>query len=242
LVELLVVIGIIAVLISLLMPSLSKARRAANETMCLSNVRQVSMAMISYCNEHKGNSMPVDHNPGMYWHHLLGPHLGVADYAQTADTDHMGTGVFFCPEAREKSGGQGSATLAWQYFAGGGSGSYGLNLWLLPRGAFAGFPNADDYFPRFASVPRSSEVPFIGDSIWVGSWPDEDDAVPPRTRLQTGVIDHSVGAFMGRFYIDRHRLAINVGFCDGSARRLRLAELWEQRWHRNSQPRQVVAP
>ena len=48
LVELLVVIGIIAVLISLLLPTLGRAREAANRTNCLSNLRQLHLAMVEY--------------------------------------------------------------------------------------------------------------------------------------------------------------------------------------------------
>ena len=54
LIELLVVIGIIAVLISVLLPALRRARDAAQRVQCLSNMRQISNAMISFANDHHG--------------------------------------------------------------------------------------------------------------------------------------------------------------------------------------------
>ncbi|QOV92361.1 prepilin-type N-terminal cleavage/methylation domain-containing protein [Humisphaera borealis] len=54
LVELLVVIGIIALLISILLPSLQRARMAAMKTQDLSNIRQAALACISYAGESRG--------------------------------------------------------------------------------------------------------------------------------------------------------------------------------------------
>lgn len=53
LVELLVVVGIIAVLVALLMPSLAAARQQARSVTCKSNVRQIAMACQMYANEQK---------------------------------------------------------------------------------------------------------------------------------------------------------------------------------------------
>jgi prepilin-type N-terminal cleavage/methylation domain-containing protein/prepilin-type processing-associated H-X9-DG protein len=61
LVELLVVIGIIALLIAILLPSLQKARRAANSIACAANIRSILQAMHIYAAQNNGSI------PGSAW-------------------------------------------------------------------------------------------------------------------------------------------------------------------------------
>src|SRR5436309_657919 len=54
LVELLVVIGIIAVLVALLMPAITRARKQAYRVVCMSNIRHVGLALLAYAEANRG--------------------------------------------------------------------------------------------------------------------------------------------------------------------------------------------
>jgi prepilin-type processing-associated H-X9-DG protein/prepilin-type N-terminal cleavage/methylation domain-containing protein len=98
LVELLVVIGIIAILIAMLLPALNKARKQAQEVQCASNLRQMGLALTMYIND-------TGYYPGCRWQGSSdNPPSGAPNFAvwPTRLRMYMGNqpgvqNVFYCP-------------------------------------------------------------------------------------------------------------------------------------------------
>ncbi|MCS7034530.1 MAG: type II secretion system GspH family protein [Phycisphaerae bacterium] len=114
LVELLVVVGIIALLVSILLPALGAAREQARAAQCASNIRQLCTALVNYAVEHKGkfppniNTLKPTVTPGQgrptanLWYDVerLGRYLpkGVQPREEgTTDNPTIGGTVFICP-------------------------------------------------------------------------------------------------------------------------------------------------
>lgn len=192
LVELLVVIGIIAVLIGILLPALNRARVAANKTQCLSNLRQMGVAFNIYLNRNKG------HMPYYIWNSTQAP-AGVPDPLEWVWRGYwfgvlsdMGVqpGTLICPVARDPipfniNSGFGTSVNAWSgqwqttqvgiYLSQGGInntndakklgyriGSYGASKFIM-----AGQTGTTQFGDSITKLRPSTEVPLFFDSVWV---------------------------------------------------------------------------
>jgi prepilin-type processing-associated H-X9-DG protein/prepilin-type N-terminal cleavage/methylation domain-containing protein len=96
LVELLVVIGIIALLIGLLLPAVSKAREQGKRTACLANLRSLGQSLYTYAHDNRG-FLPNHNPPGVYVSYTGANTAMVAFYKGWVKMP----GVFWCPSDRD---------------------------------------------------------------------------------------------------------------------------------------------
>lgn len=103
LVELLVVIGIIAVLVGILLPALGRARNTARQVKCLSNLRQLGMAELAYTTDNEGEfpgSSPIGSTAAedwIYWQQYRIAQIASSSLAHYLNVTTADAPVLICP-------------------------------------------------------------------------------------------------------------------------------------------------
>jgi prepilin-type N-terminal cleavage/methylation domain-containing protein len=256
LIELLVVIAIIALLLSITMPALKKAKEKTKSLMCRTNLRALSLSLRLYAedNEDKLFSYLGD----LYINQLAG---GIDDLDK----------VRYCPSTRideDRINTRGNAKISWRWnFAGVDEyGSYGFNGWLYSYSAevlaqsngpidWVGKAEIEVYtYPSLIKVKNPASVPVFFDANWVDAWPKDAHPAPVGSGFTTGnrdgdVVPDTLDLFDGgngvdgpvrqhiqRLMLDRHFGICNVSFADCHVDNVKLEKLWLPKWHRKFQP------
>jgi len=116
LIELLVVIGIIGILSSLLMPALSRAKGKANDTKCISNLRQIGIALSIYADENQGRLPYAERQPS----NPVNP-TNILPRIVDVLSSHVGgvKAIFRCPRDRFRFFEREGSSYEWNYQANG---------------------------------------------------------------------------------------------------------------------------
>jgi prepilin-type processing-associated H-X9-DG protein/prepilin-type N-terminal cleavage/methylation domain-containing protein len=204
LLELLTVVAVIAVLSSLLLPAVGRAKSSANQVKCLGNLRQLGLAGQMYWDDNAGNAFRwrggATNNGQIYWFGWLenGPE-GERRYDASAGALYpylSSRGVETCPSFNYLGTNFKSKALAASY-------GYGYNL------ALSALP--DQAAVNIGKLAHLSDLIFLGDAAQVNTF--QAPASPKNPMLEEFYYLNTTEP-TAHF---RHRGKANASFCDGHA-------------------------
>jgi prepilin-type N-terminal cleavage/methylation domain-containing protein len=250
LVELLVVISIIAVLLAVLMPALTKAREQGRLVVCKSNVRQWALMLSMYTNANNGRFMPGYNTKGGMWMLKLSPYYSGSHKVRLCPKTSkyvseipMGKTNVFSAWGTYGEGSyltfSGAFTNGFPYWCENLKGekeklfgSYGINNWIHDPPDKGDYAASDpvvaerSFYWRTINVKNPSLIPAFGDSVWEGTIVKQADVPSPVPGYKQSPRDG-----MWNYCIPRHGLFVNWAFLDLSVRKIDIKdELWKLKW------------